>query len=215
MKKNKRLAIVFFAMAIIFVIIVSFFFTNGTNFQGMLKIPGSVYKKMPEIQVDSTAKKLQLKSVNQLSDMDQKAVTYSLDVNLDAGFDKVMEYSSMSKINEKLKNLVFSKKSGGITNGLELSKMVYLQYNPLLSNSDKEKFFQSVFSDVNFPNIPDTENSFNSEKTQIYKKYIITLVHSIWMENFGKLSWSLKDYSQDQIAILFFSGNYFIDGYIA
>ncbi len=99
-------------------------------------------------------------------------------------------YTSLSEIKNNLQNFVINKQSSGQTTGYNVVKELLDDgYNGFANNNWKENFLLPRLSDY----VLSTEQ----------REYLILITHSLWLENENVVSWSLEDYSSEEIENLF------------
>ncbi len=109
-------------------------------------------------------------------------------------------YPSLLSVKSDLQNKTITSIDGNSsTTEYQLVLSLLREYNGYIDNVAKETFFQYKLANYTFP--------YRNEK-----EYIIRIVHGLWLEENQVLPWSLRDYSQNEIAILFWvnglNGNY-------
>lgn len=106
-------------------------------------------------------------------------------------YTKILKKPSFQHIKENLYNTIIQKNDGTEKTAYFLVlELLNDDYNAFANNEFKQNFFHTRLSNYQF-------------QRPAQKAYIISLVHSLWIENNGFLPWSLSEYSIQEIDALF------------
>jgi len=113
-----------------------------------------------------------------------------------ASYESILNYPSLAETKAILQNISISNNGRQNISAYEftLQKLApdnLLGYNGNDLNLNKTAFFENAFAGYNFP--------------IFYREYTTRIIHSLWVEKNHIVPWSLKDYSPEQITILYWS----------